>query len=119
MKSKDASRACADSRVDVRASGRNPHVANMLNRHLRWKGNSTDSDNIVSLDELIVIRVAGSFYFGEYLSQGALDIEDKCQLVSAEAIINQGLIKLQPLILSESAFPVWLHSGVRVCIFQN
>lgn len=38
----------------------------------------------------------GSLYFGEYLSQGALKIEDRCQLVSSQAIIDQGLFKLQP-----------------------
>lgn len=27
---------------------------------------------------------AGSFYFREYLSQGALKIKDKCQIVSAQ-----------------------------------
>ncbi|KAI9768820.1 MAG: hypothetical protein M1840_004634 [Geoglossum simile] len=39
---------------------------------------------------------SGSYYFGEYLSQGALKIEDKCQIVSAQAIINEGLYDLQP-----------------------
>lgn len=34
------------------------------------------------------------FYFGEYLSQGALRIEGKCEIISAEAMINAGLLKL-------------------------
>jgi hypothetical protein len=38
----------------------------------------------------------GSLYFGEYLSQGALRIKDKCQIVSARAMIDQGLYDLQP-----------------------
>ncbi|KAH8743675.1 hypothetical protein F5883DRAFT_440710, partial [Diaporthe sp. PMI_573] len=38
----------------------------------------------------------GCFYFGEYLPQGALKIEDNCQLVSAQAIIDKGLYDLQP-----------------------
>jgi len=38
----------------------------------------------------------GSFHFGEYLSQGALRVKDKCQLVSAQAIVDQGLFNLQP-----------------------
>lgn len=38
----------------------------------------------------------GSFYFGEYLSQGALKIEDKCHIVSAQEMINQGLFRLRP-----------------------
>lgn len=36
------------------------------------------------------------YYFGEYLSQGALKIEDKCKIVSAQAIIDQGLYDLMP-----------------------
>jgi hypothetical protein len=39
---------------------------------------------------------SGSYYFGEYLSQGALKIEDRCQIVSAQAIIDKGLYDLQP-----------------------
>jgi len=39
---------------------------------------------------------SGFFYFGEYLSQVALKIEDKCQIVSAEAIIGEGLYNLRP-----------------------
>ncbi|KAK1460475.1 hypothetical protein CTAM01_17139 [Colletotrichum tamarilloi] len=40
--------------------------------------------------------LSGSFYFGEYLSQGALKIKDKCQVVSAQAILDQGLYSLLP-----------------------
>ena len=39
---------------------------------------------------------AGSFYFGEYRSQDALRIENKCQIISAQAIIAQRLFLLQP-----------------------
>src|ERR1700722_578744 len=38
----------------------------------------------------------GSFYFGEYLSQGALRIEGKCRIVSAQEIMDQRLSSLQP-----------------------
>ena len=38
---------------------------------------------------------SGRFYFGEYLSQGALKIRDICQIVSAQEIINRGLYNLQ------------------------
>lgn len=36
------------------------------------------------------------YYFGEYLSQGALKIENKCQIVSTRAIFDRGLFSLQP-----------------------
>ncbi|KAK0619423.1 hypothetical protein B0T14DRAFT_208177 [Immersiella caudata] len=39
---------------------------------------------------------SGSYYFGEYLSQGALRIEDNCQIVSAQAMIVTGLYNLHP-----------------------
>ena len=146
----------------------------MLNRHLPWRGKTTDSDNFVSwtsslsfalqyiiyrhiesrdgssLDSIYLCIIdtdsfpkgtfirdidlisayslfdskrtrkhrdfAGSFYFGEYLSQGALKIEDKCELVSAQAIINQGLFKLQPgfstsMVAKE---PTWANEVIRL-----
>lgn len=41
-------------------------------------------------------RFSGSYYFGEYLSQGALKIEGKCQIVSGQDIISQGLYDILP-----------------------
>ncbi|KAL0929787.1 uncharacterized protein CTRU02_215217 [Colletotrichum truncatum] len=38
----------------------------------------------------------GYFYFGEYISQGALKVEGRCQVVSAQAIIDQNLYELLP-----------------------
>jgi hypothetical protein len=52
----------------------------------------------------------GAYYFGEYLSQGALKIEDKCQVVSAQAIIDQGLFSL-PL---EWRMSGWANEVVRL-----
>lgn len=39
---------------------------------------------------------SGYFYFGEYLSQGALRIEGQCEIVSAHKIIDAGLYDLLP-----------------------
>jgi hypothetical protein len=47
------------------------------------------------LDQFGRLRQGTSYYFGEYLSQGSLKIEDKCQIVSAQAMIDQGLYDLQ------------------------
>ncbi|CAG9947294.1 unnamed protein product [Clonostachys rosea f. rosea IK726] len=41
-------------------------------------------------------KSSGCYYFGEYLSQGALRIEGRCQIVSAMDIINGGLYKMLP-----------------------
>lgn len=40
--------------------------------------------------------LTGSYYFGEYLSQGALKIEDKCKIVPAQALIDNGLFEIRP-----------------------
>lgn len=48
------------------------------------------------LAEFEVLRSKPHWYFGEYLSQGALKIEDKCQIVSAQKMINRGLYNLAP-----------------------
>jgi hypothetical protein len=37
----------------------------------------------------------GHYYFGEYLSQGALATENKCEIVSAQEIINRVLYKMR------------------------
>ncbi|EGU75970.1 hypothetical protein FOXB_13513 [Fusarium oxysporum f. sp. conglutinans Fo5176] len=39
---------------------------------------------------------SGYYYFGEYLSQGALKIEGKCQIVLARDIILRGLYDIRP-----------------------
>ncbi|CAG9982176.1 unnamed protein product [Clonostachys byssicola] len=41
-------------------------------------------------------KSSGCYYFGEYLSQGALKIEGRCQIVSAMDVINGGLYKMLP-----------------------
>ena len=41
-------------------------------------------------------KFTGSYYFGEYLSQGALKVENKCRLVSAQAMVDGGLFDIQP-----------------------
>ncbi|KAI8710434.1 hypothetical protein NCS52_01573600 [Fusarium sp. LHS14.1] len=41
------------------------------------------------------VGFTGYYYFGEYLSQGALKIEGKCQIVSARDIIDKGLYDIR------------------------
>ncbi|OAL46890.1 hypothetical protein IQ07DRAFT_480865, partial [Pyrenochaeta sp. DS3sAY3a] len=47
----------------------------------------------------------GCFYFGEYLSQGALKIEGKCAIVSAAELIQRGLFDLQPVFEEFAQWP--------------
>lgn len=39
---------------------------------------------------------SGSYYFGEYLTQGSLSLEGKCARVTAKEMMNNGLPELQP-----------------------
>lgn len=48
------------------------------------------------LNSFYRLRSGGTHHFGEYLSQGALRIRDHCQIVSAQAILERGLLVLQP-----------------------
>jgi hypothetical protein len=47
------------------------------------------------LEDFKDLRLKKDMYFGEYLSQGALKIEGKCEIVSAQAMIDQGLYDLR------------------------
>lgn len=60
---------------------------------------------------------SGFFYFGEYLSQGALKVEGKCQIISAQAMIDAGLFTLQPFRTMENRLPNgsrWANEVVRL-----
>lgn len=43
-----------------------------------------------------MLGFTGYYYFGEYLSQGALKLKGKCQIVSARDIIDKGLYDIRP-----------------------
>lgn len=58
---------------------------------------------------------SGFYYFGEYLSQGALKIKDKCSVVSAQEIIEAGLFRLRPEFeLSRSTNKKWANEVIRL-----
>ncbi|KAJ5355246.1 uncharacterized protein N7496_012458 [Penicillium cataractarum] len=49
------------------------------------------------LNDFRSLRNGGTYYFGEYFSQGSLKIEDKCQLIPAQVIFEQDrLRRIQP-----------------------
>lgn len=55
---------------------------------------------------------SGTYYFGEYLSQGALNIEGRCQIVTASKLIEAGLYDIVPTFQEYSqwakcAKPLW------------
>lgn len=65
----------------------------------------TFDEQLDNFANLRLVKRGGVFYFGEYLSQGALKIEGKCQIVSAQAMIDQGLYDLQPKFREFAAWP--------------
>ncbi|KAK0631027.1 hypothetical protein B0T17DRAFT_529916 [Bombardia bombarda] len=59
---------------------------------------------------------AGSFYFGEYLSQDSLRIEGRCKAVSADKIVNSGLYSLRPEFQASmaGASSSWANEVIRL-----
>ncbi|EXL66071.1 hypothetical protein FOPG_17734 [Fusarium oxysporum f. sp. conglutinans race 2 54008] len=56
----------------------------------------------------------GSMYFGEYLSQGRLDIQGRCSQVSMQRLIDTGLFTLCPLSIND-----WTRWAITVCDIRN
>ena len=199
VKSKDARWVKDSRRIDFLSIQDKKEAAAILNKHLRWKGQPEDRDNLVSwtssllfalqyifyrhhkdpsaFDEIYLciidttafpkgvflrdmdlietykgsdegiwvldrsgsiprldlsylkeLRVkkrsgfAGSYYFGEYLSQGALKIENKCEIISAQAMLDHGLLTIQPKFdLLPTGEPEWANEVIRLreAFYQN
>lgn len=72
------------------------------------------------LKDLLARRKKPDCYFGEYLSQGSLKIEGKCQRISAATILDHGLLRrLQPEFGDISTTPpdgkaVWVREVNRL-----
>jgi len=49
-----------------------------------------------ALEGIDRLRTGSEYYFGEYLSQGVLDIEGKCRVVSGDRVINESLFLFRP-----------------------
>lgn len=59
-----------------------------------------------SLADMKSMRNKG-WYFGEYLSQGALKIKGRCSIVSMRQLIDGGLLELSPNLQNWSQKPTW------------
>jgi hypothetical protein len=62
---------------------------------------------------------SGYYYFGEYLSQGALKIEGKCQIVSARDIIRRRLYDIRPEFAEfenwePQLYPPWANAVIEL-----
>lgn len=73
-----------------------------------------------SLENLQSMRNSHDFYFGEYLSQGSLKIENKCQTIPAKIIFEQDrLRRIQPQFAElhheiNEVKPKWVKEVVRL-----
>ena len=59
-----------------------------------------------NLTNLLELRMS-EYYFGEYLSQGRLDISDRCSQTSMRQLIDMGLFKLCPMLAENSQWDLW------------
>jgi len=75
--------------------------------------NSFDAD-LAETEKLRTQKQGGRFYFGDYLSQRALNMKGKCDIVSDSALIDQGLFYLQALIDLEWPLFIVLYSLILV-----
>jgi hypothetical protein len=74
-----------------------------------------------NLENLRYIRNETENYFGEYLSQGSLKIEGKCEIISGQSLIEDGrLRRLQPHfceshdIPTSNGKPIWVKEVIRL-----
>lgn len=86
-----------------------------------------DTPQEKNLKDLLTLREKPNFYFGEYLSQGSLKIEGKCQRISAATLFeNDALYRLQPEFGAISNRPpgekaVWVQevNRIRDALYQQ
>lgn len=59
---------------------------------------------------------ANVYYFGEYVSQGALNVEGKCRIVSARSMLDSGLFAVQPKFGKFEGWPtpLWANEVIRL-----
>lgn len=74
-----------------------------------------DPTNIKSLPRLKTLRQS-QYYFGEYLSQGALYIEECCAIVSMDSIVANGLYDLREEFqgAAQSLNKIWAKEVLRL-----
>lgn len=59
-------------------------------------------------------RRNGDYYFGEYLSQGALHIQGRCVEVSFQTLIDLGLFELFPPLAVEAEWEKWARRVIEL-----
>jgi hypothetical protein len=68
-----------------------------------------------TLENMLELRKsARGHYFGEYLTQGRLDIEGKCVKTTMQRLIDSGLFKVFPELKDESYWEMWVNRVVQL-----
>ncbi|TXC01837.1 hypothetical protein FocTR4_00009374 [Fusarium oxysporum f. sp. cubense] len=83
-----------------------PYVSDLVSRIPENKTFPPTRSHVLELQS----KREGSMYFGEYLSQGRLDIQGRCSQVSMQRLIDTGLFTLCPLLLKD-----WTRWAIPVC----
>jgi hypothetical protein len=74
--------------------------------------NTHEMQEIRHWDDYLALR--STYYFGEYLSQGALDIRGQCVEVSFQTLINLGLFELFPPLAVEAKWEKWARRVIEL-----
>ncbi|KAB8238172.1 uncharacterized protein BDW43DRAFT_321241 [Aspergillus alliaceus] len=77
------------------------------------KGYSTDIKDFLEF-RLNKSGKSKRYYFGEYLTQGQLDIQGKCVSVSLQRIIDLGLFELYPELGDRSKWNIWAKRVIKL-----
>ena len=68
----------------------------------------TDSCQRDNLQNLLQLRKGDKgYYFGEYLTQGTMDIRDRCVVTNMQNLIDAGLFRLKPGLGDSSKWDQW------------
>lgn len=73
----------------------------------------SDAKEKRNLSNLLQLRKRG-YYFGEYLTQGELDIEGKCAWISMQQMIELGLFELQPDLAKQDKWCQWANTVLKL-----
>lgn len=68
--------------------------SHLINHYAKYSPPGEDKD--LNYFQQLRHSKKGPYYFGEFLSQGALKIKDRCEIVDAKRIVDFGLLSLMP-----------------------
>lgn len=74
---------------------------------------STDLNQTKNLDDFFQLRKSDrGYYFGEYLTQGNMDVRGRCVVTNMQKLIDAGLFKLMPELGDKNRWGEWANRVV-------